>query len=250
MGCGTLRDQMTPVVFLPGLMCDRELWSDQIAALGDPVQPIVPEWDRRHDSLGAMAEAALVAAPPRFALAGHSMGGRVAFEVYRRAPDRVTHLAVLNTSAAALPDGPPGVEEEQGRRRLLAVARSHGVPAMAGEWLTGMLPADRLADTALTERIVGMFARKDADVFEAQTLALLARPDARPVLPTVRCPTLVLTGQDDQWSPPIRHQEMADAISGSTLVIVPRCGHMSTMERPEEVSRALRGWLGSVLSAD
>jgi pimeloyl-ACP methyl ester carboxylesterase len=224
-------------------MCDRTVWESQISALSDIARSMVVEWGPQHTSLAAMAEAALSAAPPKFALAGHSMGGRVAFEVYRRAPERVTHIAVMNTGVTPLAAGEAGAEEERGRRRLLAIARAGGIRPMAIEWLKGMLPPHRQGDGALTERIIQMFERKDADLFETQMLALLARPDARPVLGTIRCPALVLTGQDDIWSPPVRHREIADAIPGARLVLVPNSGHMSTMEQPDAVSCAMREWL-------
>lgn len=233
----------TPLVLLPGLMCDRTVWEGQLAAFGDLVEPLVFEWRREHDSIEGMAEAVLRAAAPVFALAGHSMGSRVAFEIYRRAPERVTRLAVLNTGVIPVLEGAPGLEEERGRRRLLAIARSDGVRAMAQEWVRGMLAPARLGDRDLVERIVQMFERRDADMFEAQTIALLGRPDARPVLSLIHCPTLVLTGADDRWSPPARHQEIADAVAGATLVLVPGSGHMSPMEDPTAVSRAMREWL-------
>jgi len=234
-----------PLVLLPGLMCDRTVWEHQIGALSDIADPLVMEWGSQHTSLVGMAEATLSTAPERFALAGHSMGGRVAFEVFRRAPERVTHIAVMNTGVTPLPAGEAGAEEERGRRRLLAMARTDGIRVMAQEWLKGMIPAHRQDDRDLTEHIIRMFERKDAGLFETQMLALLARPDARPILPQIRCPALVLTGQDDVWSPPVRHQESADAIGATaTLVLVPKSGHMSTMEQPEAVAHAMRKWLG------
>lgn len=235
-----------PLVLLPGLMCDRAVWEPVMAALSDIASPICMEWGPEHTSLEKMAEATLRAAPPEFALAGHSMGGRVALEVYRRAPDRVTHIALLNTGAAPLPAGEAGAQEERGRRRLLEIARQQGVRAMAEEWLKGMLPPFRQQDRTLAESIIRMFERKDAGVFETQMLALLARPDARPVLGAIRAPALVLTGEDDSWSPPTRHREIADAIGPTArLVLIPRCGHMSTMEQPEAVGAAMRAWLAT-----
>ncbi len=216
-----------------------------MAALADVAACTCQEWSPEHTSLVGMAEATLRDAPERFALAGHSMGGRVAFEVYRAAPERVTHIAVLNTGVAPLAPGAPGEEEERGRRRLLALAREQGIRAMAGEWLKGMIPPHRQDDQRLVEEIIRMFERKNADIFETQMLALLGRPDARPVLPTIHCPALVLTGQDDVWSPPAAHQAMVDAIGPQAqLVLVPRSGHMSTMEQPEAVAAALGVWLG------
>jgi pimeloyl-ACP methyl ester carboxylesterase len=224
-------------------MCDHTVWDAQISALSDIADARSMEWNSSHASLVQMAQAVLDTAPARFALAGHSMGGRVAFEVYRLVPERVTHLAVMNTGTAPLPAGPAGEEEERGRRRLLDIAFREGIRAMAMEWLKGMIPAYRMRDAPLVEEIVAMFERKTPELFLIQQEALLARPDARPVLPRITCPALVLTGQDDAWSPPVRHEEIATAIASSELALIPKCGHMSTMERPVEVSAAMRGWL-------
>ena len=171
------------------------------------------------------------------------MGGRVAFQILRLAPDRVTKVALLNTGSEARSSGEAGENEERGRRALLAMARSQGMRVMAVEWLKGMLPAYRQGDTALVEEIIAMFERKSPELFEIQMLALLGRPNATPLLRLIHCPALLLTGFDDAWSPPARHLEMAQSIPNSELVVVPKCGHMSTMERPEEVTAALRAWL-------
>ena len=224
-------------------MCDHTVWDAQIAALSDIAAPHCVEWDSSHTSLVKMAEAALAAAPDRFALAGHSMGGRVAFEVYRLAPRRVTRIAVMNTGVIPLASGTAGEEEERGRQKLLDLAFQQGIRPMAMEWMKGMLPAYRQTDSPLVEAIVQMFERKTPELFLIQQKALLGRLDARPVLGTIRCPALVLTGQDDVWSPPIRHEEIAAGIPGSTLTLIPKCGHMSTMERPQEVTAAMRAWL-------
>lgn len=196
-----------------------------------------------HTSLVKMAEATLASAPERFALAGHSMGGRVAFEVYRLAPQRVSHIAVMDTGVAPLAAGAAGEEEERGRRKMLNIAFTQGMRPMAVEWLKGMIPAYRQDDTTLVEEILQMFERKTPELFLVQQEALLSRLDARPVLPTIDCPALVLTGEDDAWSPPARHQEIATAIQGSQLVIVPKSGHMVTMERPHDIAAAMRDWL-------
>jgi pimeloyl-ACP methyl ester carboxylesterase len=224
-------------------MCDRTVWEHQIGVLSDLADCRCMEWGLSHTSLTAMAEATLREAPEQFAMAGHSMGGRVAFEVYRLAPERVSHIAVMNTGVTPLPEGEAGAEEERGRRRLLHMARKDGIRPMALEWLKGMIPPFRQTDRGLVESIVQMFESRSPDLFETQMLALLARPDARPVLKQIRCPALVLTGEDDAWSPPVRHVEMARAIDAAELVLIPRCGHMSTMERPAEVAAAMRSWL-------
>jgi pimeloyl-ACP methyl ester carboxylesterase len=226
------------LVLLPGFLCDQTVWKQQIASLADIADPLCMEWTPQHNSIVAMAEAVLRWAPPTFALAGHSMGGRVAFQVYRLAPERVTKLAVFNSGSDARSD-----TEEPGRRRLLAIARSQGMRAMAVEWLKGMLPPYRQDDTPLVEEIIQMFERKSPDLFEIQMLALLGRPNATPLLREIQCPALVLTGRDDAWSPPARHSDMAQLIPKSELVLIPKCGHMSTMERPDEISAAMRHWL-------
>lgn len=231
------------LLLLPGFLCDGKVWEHQISALSDVAECTVADWGTL-GSIEAMAEHALRIAPERFALAGHSMGGRVAFQVYRMAPGRVERIALMNTGADARPEGEAGAQEERGRRALLATARTQGMRAMALEWLKGMLPPYRMSDGALVEEIVAMFSSKPPDLFEIQMEALLARPDARPVLGQIRCPALVLTGEDDRWSTPARHREMAGAIPGAKLELIPRAGHMSTMERPSEVAAAMRSWLG------
>ena len=224
-------------------MCDHTVWDTQVADLSDIADARSMEWGLEHTSLVKMAEAVLATAPDRFALAGHSMGGRVAFEVYRLAPERVTRIAVMNTGVAPLAAGEAGAEEERGRRRLLDLAFQQGIRPMAMEWLKGMLPAYRQDDAPLVDAIVRMFERKTPELFLVQQEALLGRLDARSVLGQIQCPALVLTGEDDIWSPPVRHQEIAVGIQGSTLVLLPKSGHMSTMERPAEVAAAMRAWL-------
>ncbi|MDH5539384.1 MAG: alpha/beta hydrolase, partial [Rhizobacter sp.] len=141
-----------------------------------------------------------------------------------------------------LPAGDAGGAERAGRLALLAVARSEGMRAMARRWATQMVHPDRI-DTPLFDAVLDMLARSSPDIFEAQITALLNRPDAEPLLAAVGCPTLLLCGREDSWSPPSRHQFMRDAIAGSSLIVLERCGHMSTMEQPESVSLALSDWL-------
>lgn len=229
-------------MLLPGLMCDRAVWAAQIEALAPLAACQVMAYGAL-DSLAAMAEHVIEHAPPgRFALAGHSMGGRVAFEVLRRVPERIERLALLDTATHPLPDGEAGATEKAGRLRLLEIARTQGMQAMAREWATGMVhPAHR--GEPVFEAIVDMIARATPEIFAAQIRALLARPDAAPLLATIRCPTLVLCGREDGWSPPARHEFMHQRIAGSQLVVIERCGHMSTMERPVAVSAALADWL-------
>lgn len=231
-----------PLVLVPGLMCDNAVWKHQIATLGNN-RPVQVAEHGISDSLGVMAELILARAAPRFALAGHSMGGRVALEVMARAPERVTRLALLDTGFEALAKGDAGEREKAGRFRLLGIARQEGMRAMAEEWSRGMVHPDRLADRTLMHDIHAMIVRAGVATFEAQIGALLARPDRTSLLATLRLPTLVLCGQDDAWSPLSRHEQMAGMIPGSQLASIPDCGHMSTMERPESVTQALQDWL-------
>ena len=230
------------LLLLPGFLCDRSVWEAQSAALADVADATVADYGLL-DSLPAMAQSVLRGAPERFSMAGHSMGGRVAFEVFRHAPGRVKRIALFNTGARARPSGAAGEEEERRRRALLAVARNQGMRAMAQQWIPGMVAPDRLADRTLTEAIVRMFERKTADHFEAQMNALLARPDAWGLLANIRCPALLLSGREDGYSGPAAHHEMAAAMPDARVVVVPECGHMAPMEQPAAVAEALRAWL-------
>lgn len=176
------------------------------------------------------------------------MGGRVALEVFRAAPGRVTHIALLNTGYQERPDDVAGEQESCNRYALLEVARTQGMRAMAERWIPPMIHPDRRTDAALTGAIAKMFSRKTPEIFEAQIRALLDRPDAGRVLGEIRCPALLLSGREDCWSPPARHAQMAARIPGGPtapprLMIVPHCGHMSTLEQPPAVAEALRAWL-------
>lgn len=225
-------------------MCDATVWAHQRRALGDLAEVHIADHGAR-DSLAGMAEAIIDRAPPRFALAGHSMGGRVALEVVRRVPERVTALALLDTGYQPLAAGEAGERERAGRMALLEKARQEGMREMGRVWLSGMVHPQRLEDTPLIETLLAMIASKTPELYEAQIRALLGRPDATSLLGEIRCRTLVLCGCEDSWAPARRHQDMAGLIPGSKLEIIAQCGHMSTLERPEAVSGALRGWLAA-----
>lgn len=230
------------LVLVPGLLCDEAVWQPQIGALSGQADVQVARHGEA-DTLGGMAEAILARAQPHFALAGHSMGGRVALEVYARAPERVTRLALLDTGYEGLPGGIVGERERDGRLRLLQIARHDGMRAMAEDWARGMVHPRRITDQALMDTIYDMIGRMTVEVFEAQIRALLARPDRSGLLARIAVPTLVLCGHEDSWSPINRHRDMASRIPGSVLVDVPDCGHMCTLEQPDTISRALVAWL-------
>jgi len=171
------------------------------------------------------------------------MGGRVALQMYRLAPHRVVRIALLNTGSTPLAPGAAGEEETRKRGELVTLAKSQGMRAMLRQWLPPMIDSRRINDTALVNAIMEMMSRKTPEIFAAQIQALLNRPDAGAVLEQIRCPALLITGREDGWSGPAQHTAMAAKITGSKLVIVPDCGHMSTLEQPAEVSAALRAWL-------
>jgi pimeloyl-ACP methyl ester carboxylesterase len=233
---------LPPLVLVPGLLCDDAVWEPQRAALSHQAEVILAHHGIA-DSLGRMAEQVLDVAPPRFALAGHSMGGRVALEVIARAPERVLRLALLDTGFEGLAPGAAGERERAGRLRLLELARAGGMRKMGADWARGMVHPSRLDDAPLMDAILDMIARATPATFAAQVGALLARPDRTSLLPTLRVPTLALCGHDDAWSPLARHRVLAAHIPGSVLVDIPDCGHMSTMERPALVTAALLAWL-------
>lgn len=229
------------LVLLPGLLCDAAVWQAQCEALPD-TSCVVPDYGLL-DSIEAMARHVLgEVSAPRFSLAGHSMGGRVALEVARLAPERVERIALLDTGFQPRPPGEAGEAERRERLALLTLAREQGMRSMGRQWARGMVhPAHR--DAPVFEDILAMIKRKTPGLFEAQIRALLARPDARPVLQSLRCPTLFVCGREDAWSPLARHQEMQALVPGSGLVVIEDAGHMCTMEQPRAVSAALRQWL-------
>jgi pimeloyl-ACP methyl ester carboxylesterase len=227
----------TPLVLLPGLLCDAALWRGQIDDLADIAAPWVADMTR-DDSVTRMAERVLAVAPPRFALAGLSMGGYVAQEIMRQAPARVERLALLDTSAR--PDSP---EQTARRRGLIDLAEKGEFRGVTPRLLPVFLHPGRLDDKELTEAVMAMAERVGKDAFLRQQRAIISRPDSRPSLAAIACPTLVLCGRQDQLTPLDLHQEIAAGVRGAQLVIIEECGHLSTMERPWEVSVALRQWL-------
>jgi pimeloyl-ACP methyl ester carboxylesterase len=227
------------ICLLPGLLCDASVWAAQCGALSDTGEIYAPDF-RGLDSFEAMAVRALDEAPGRLCVAGHSMGGRVAMEMHRLAPSRIERLALLDTGFHG-----PRPEEAASRNALVQLAYDRGMAALAAAWLPPMLHPARLADTELMARLTAMVCRFTPQDFEGQQRAGLTRPDAGGQLRTITCPTLVLCGRQDGWSPLPQHEEMAARIAGSALTVVEDCGHMSTVERPAEVSDALRGWLAT-----
>ena len=228
-----------PVVFLPGLLCDAQLWQPQVEGLAPQIRPWVADLTR-DDTMAGMARRVLAEAPfEKFALAGLSMGGYVAMELMRQAPGRVERLALLDTQARA--ETP---EARERRLALIALAHQGKFPTVIERLLPLELHAPHLADARLVGIIKSMARNTGMEGYLRQQNAILHRDDSRESLQRVGCPALVLCGEHDQLTPRERHEEMAALTPGATLVVLPECGHMSTLEKPRETNRALQAWLG------
>jgi pimeloyl-ACP methyl ester carboxylesterase len=228
-----------PLLLLSGLLCDETIWADIPRRLEDAADARIISFGG-FSSITGMAEHALSVAPERFAMAGHSMGGRVALEVMRLAPERVSRLALLNTGVHSVRDGEP-----QSRGRLLRLAYEQGMSALAAEWLPPMM-AGGARTMELMPRLTAMIERSTPDAYAGQINAMLNRPEALSVLPTIGVPTLLLSGSEDTWSPVSQHETMRRRIPHATLFEIHGAGHMAPIERPDAVALALRGWLAEV----
>jgi pimeloyl-ACP methyl ester carboxylesterase len=209
-----------------------------VAALRDVADITIAD-HTRHDTMPSIADAILAEAPERFALAGLSMGGYIAQQIVLLAPERVTRLALLDTGARA--DTPERIER---RLQLNELARREGAGRVQEEIMPLLICTHRLADKPYTDQIVQMAVDTGTEAFLRQHAALMARCDNRPLLPTVNCPTLVLVGRQDILTPLELSEEIAAAIPDARLEIIEDCGHLSTLEQPDAVNRALRRWLG------
>ena len=227
------------LLLLPGMTCDAAFWRAQVEGLSDLARPLVADYGAA-DSFEAMAEAVLMAAPRRFALAGHSMGGRVAQEIYRRAPERVDRLALMATEFRGVADL---AAETDRRNGMLAAVAAGGMEAFAGGWVRQVVAEANLADRALVDAVVAMMVRQGPERLAAQTHAALTRQDRAGLLPEISCPTLVLAGEEDRLRPVEVHRQMAAAIPRASLAVVEGAAHMVAMERPEAVTAAMRAWL-------
>jgi pimeloyl-ACP methyl ester carboxylesterase len=225
-----------PLLLLSGLLCDETIWADIPLRLMDAAESRIISFGG-FSSITAMAEHVLTVAPERFAMAGHSMGGRVALEVVRLAPQRVLRLGLLNTGVHTVRDGEP-----QSRGRLLRLAFEQGMSALAAEWLPPMMASGpRTAE--LMPRLMAMVERSTPESYAGQINAMLNRPEALSVLPTIAVPTLLLSGSEDTWSPVSQHETMRRRIPHATLFEIHAAGHMAPIERPDAVALALREWL-------
>ncbi|MGB7255315.1 MAG: alpha/beta fold hydrolase [Xanthobacteraceae bacterium] len=226
-----------PVVLIPGLTCTARLYSEQIPALWR-FGPVMVADHRRDDSMAAIARRILAAAPPRFALASLSMGGYIAFEIMRQAPARVAKLALLDTGPRA--DTP---EQTERRRVLMAMAKDGRYAEISELAFPLYVHRNRHGDEALKRIVRSMAEDTGLEAYLRQQHAILSRPDSRPGLAAISCPTLVLVGEGDEATPPELAREIAAGIPGSRLVTIPDSGHLSTLEQPAAVTKALVDWL-------
>jgi len=228
---------MLPLVLLPGLMCDARLFAPQVAAFSAHRAVQVGCLTGAHD-VGDMARQVLAAAPQRFALAGLSLGGIVAMEVVRQAPERVVRLALLDTNAAPEPDA-----QAQARTAQMKRVRHGGLVEVMRDELKPAYLADGPRRDEVLDTCMAMATDLGAAVFERQSRAIMSRPDQRRELHRIDVPTLVLTGESDTLCPMERHTTIHAAIDRSTLVVVPGAGHLPTLEQPERTNKELVTWL-------
>ena len=226
-----------PLLMVPGLLCNEILWAHQLRYLADIADIAIVD-TMSDETLGGMVARALEAAPPRFAVAGLSMGGYVAFEFFRQAPERIEKLAFLDTSAR--PDTP---DRQTLRRDLLALAEQGKFNGISPRLLPTFLHPDRMKDEALKTAVMDMAAAVGRDAFIRQQKAIMARPDSRPILAGIRVPTLAICGRQDQATPPEMSEEIAAGVESGRCCLIEECGHLSAMERPFAVTALLRDWL-------
>lgn len=225
------------LILVPGLLCSARLWAAQIDGLSDLADIAVADMTR-DDTMAGMAQRVLDCTDGTFSLAGLSMGGYVAMEVMRRAPERVERLALLDTGARA------DTEEQTIRRRdLIGLADRGEFKAVSPKLLPLFVHPDRLADKAMVDAISKMADSVGKDAFLRQQQAIMHRPDSRPGLAAIACPTLVVCGREDVLTPPELSEEIAGLVPGADSVLIEGCGHLSTMERPDDVNAALRSWM-------
>jgi len=225
-------------VLLPGLLLTADFWREQVARLSDVAQCIVPTSHFHQDNFGDMARLVLAEAPDKFALCGLSMGGYIAQEIMRQAPQRVTRICLMDTSSRA--DTPEQTERRRGLIHLSQIGRFKGITP---QLLPLLLHHDRLTETRLTDRLVAMAEEIGREGFTQQQTAIINRPDGRPDLKKYDLPALVLCGRQDALTPLELHDEMAALIPHAKQVVIEHCGHLPPMERPDEAAVALRTWL-------
>ncbi len=227
----------TSLLLLPGLLEDADVFEHQVLGLGGRASCAVADLTRS-DTIAGLAEDALAQAPAEtFALAGHSMGGYVAFEILRRAPQRVERLALLNTQAR-----PDSAEATENRRRLMALAEED-FPAVVEQLLPRLMTPAHQREAGLSGKVSAMALATGKEGFLRQERAIIGRVDSRPHLASIRCPTLVVAGRDDAIMPLALLEEIARGIPDARLEVIDDCGHLAPLEQPEKLTHRLGAWL-------
>jgi pimeloyl-ACP methyl ester carboxylesterase len=228
---------MRTLFLLSGLLCDETIWADAAQDLSSAAHVRIVSFPG-FDSIPAMAEHVLRTMSGPFLVAGHSMGGRVALEIFRQAKQRVLGLALFNTGVH-----PRRAGEIESRGRLVKLAQERGMSALADEWLPPMMGASEARLEQVMPKLREMVERQSPMSFAAQIKALLDRPDAASVLPTIEVPTLLASGTADAWSPLTQHEAMRRQIPHAALAAIDDAGHMAPAEQPQAVAAALRTWM-------
>ena len=233
----------TPLLLIPGLLCSPRLFAPQVAALSDAADVVVPDWRRAPLSIWDSWESAsrwiVDQMPPgKFALAGLSLGGMLAVEIMQIAAERVTKLALLDTGMRSQNE-----TERAIRRARIRLADEGHFELVLGLQLSRFIPPYRLPDKKLVDEVMTMCGEIGVDIYKRQEELAAVRADRRPDLPKIKCPTIVVCGRDDTATPLFLSEEMAKAIPAAALVVIEQCGHLITMEKPEETNLILSTWL-------
>jgi len=233
----------TPLLLVPGLLCSPRLFAPQIAGLAEVAEIVVPNWRKAplaiFDSWARTARWVVDQAPAgKFALAGLSLGGMIAVEIMQIAAERVTRLALLDT---AMRSQTPA--EQAIRRGRIRLAEEGHFELVLGLQMARFIPAYRLPDKALVDEVMAMCTETGVEIYKRQEALAAVRVDRRPDLPKIACPTIVVCGRDDAATPLFMSEEIAAAIKGSELIVIEQCGHLITLEKPDETNAILRKWL-------
>lgn len=235
-------EKKVPLILISGMLCDNFVWHRIVDGLSKYALCVTADIETT-DSVSSMAERILANAPREFAIAGHSLGGRVAFEVVRQAPHRVRLLGLFGTAYKGRPTGPAGDAEIIARQAMVEDAEANGMETLAQKWVQRMVHPDQLDNRPLLEELIAMAVRQGCNGLKAHVRMGLSRPDASDLLSKINVPTLILSARQDVAMPVGPHQEMHESIAGSVLQIIENSGHMLMLEQPEVVVTAMMKWL-------
>src|SRR5882672_7492923 len=235
----------TPLLLVPGLLCSPRLFAPQLAALSGDADIVVPDWRKAPLSVWDTWQSAarwVVEQMPaeKFALAGLSLGGMLAVEIMQFAAERVTKLALLDTGMRSQNEAERAI-----RRARIRLADEGHFELVLGMQMARFIPAYRLPDKKLVDEVMAMCGEIGVEIYKRQEELAAIRTDRRPDLPKIKCPTIVVCGRDDAATPLFLAEEMAAAIKGSELIVIDQCGHLITLEKPDETNAILKRWLNS-----